>query len=449
LSADDARRLAEGLDIVGVAEILALPPEQRTDEQRENLRRFYLETADAEFRKVRGDLAETIGRYKQVDDAAPKMMVMAELPQPREAKILIRGQYDQPGEPVDAGVPGVLSALPAEAPRNRLGLAQWLLAPSHPLTARVAANRSWAVFFGAGLVETAEDFGIQGEAPSHPELLDWLAVEFMSPRSARTAWEEASSPGGESGAWDIKALLRLIVTSATYRQSSQASPGLLERDPKNRLLARGPRFRLPAESVRDNALAISGLLREKIGGPSVKPYQPPGLWEDVSVERRYKYVADKDEGLYRRSMYTFWKRTCPPPAMTAFDAPDRETCLIRRARTNTPLQALVLLNDPTYIESSRRFAERLMKEAGPTSAERLAHAFRLAVSRPPVPVEETILLGMYQDALQRYQRDPPSAEKLLGVGESPRDSTLERTELAAWTVLASIVLNLDETITKN
>ena len=253
---------------------------------------------------------------------------------------------------------------------------------------------------------------------------------------------------GEGG-WDIKALLRRIVTSATYQQSSHASPALLERDPKNRLLGRGPRFRLPAESVRDNALAISGLLRDKIGGPSVKPYQPAGLWEDVSVERRYKYIADKDDGLYRRSMYTFWKRTCPPPGMTAFDAPDRETCLIRRARTNTPLQALVLLNDPTYVESARKFAERLMKEAGPTPAERLALAFRLAVSRPPTAGEQQILLGLFQETLGRFQRDGAAAEKLLGVGDSPRDAKLDAAELAAWTVLASMILNLDETITKN
>jgi hypothetical protein len=243
--------------------------------------------------------------------------------------------------------------------------------------------------------------------------------------------------------------MRLIVTSSTYRQSSDASPALLERDPKNRLLARGPRFRLPAESVRDNALAISGLLREKIGGPSVKPYQPAGLWEDVSVERRYKYVADKDDGLYRRSMYTFWKRTCPPPGMTAFDAPDRETCLIRRARTNTPLQALVLLNDPTYIESSRKFAERLMREAGPTPSQRLELAFRVAVSRAPDASEKRIMLSLFDEARERFKNGAAAAAKLLEVGDSPRDQNLDTGELAAWTVLASILLNLDETITKN
>jgi hypothetical protein len=444
LNAEDAKQLAEGNDVARVSEILAVPPEKRSDADRETLRRFYLESVDAGFRKLQADLAETNRLYKQVDDAAPKTMVMAELPQPRATQILIRGQYDQPGEAVETGVPQVLSSLPADAPRNRLGLARWLLAPSHPLTARVAVNRWWSVFFGAGLVETAEDFGVQGEPPSHPELLDWLAVEFMSPPPPGPP----SLRGGEGG-WDIKALMRLIVTSATYRQTTDGSPALLERDPKNRLLARGPRFRLPAESVRDNALAISGLLREKIGGPSVKPYQPAGLWEDVSVERRYKYVADKDDGLYRRSMYTFWKRTCPPPGMTAFDAPDRETCLIRRARTNTPLQALVLLNDPTYIESSRKFAERTMNDAGPTPADRLEHAFRLAVSRSPNASEKQILLGLFEEALGRFQNDAAAAVELLEVGDSPRDPKLDTAELAAWTVLASLLLNLDETITKN
>ncbi|MGE5191372.1 MAG: DUF1553 domain-containing protein [Deltaproteobacteria bacterium] len=430
LSADDAQRLADGGDVAGLGEILALPPEKRSAEQREQLRRFYLETVDAEFRRAKIELAEAARRYQEVDSAAPKTMVMAELAQPRAAHILIRGQYDQPGEAVEVGVPAVFSSLPADAPLNRLGLARWLVQPSHPLTARVAVNRWWGMYFGMGLVETAEDFGVQGSLPSHPELLDRLATEFI-------------------GAWNIKALQRLIVTSATYRQSSQASPALIERDPKNRLLARGPRFRIPAESVRDNALAISGLLRDRIGGPSVKPYQPAGLWEEVSVERRYKYVPDKNDGLYRRSMYTFWKRTCPPPGMMAFDAPDRETCLIRRATTNTPVQALVLLNDPTYIESARKLAERLLKEAGPAPIERLTHAFRLAISRPPNGGEQRILLRLYYDSLARFHGDGAAAEKLLSVGDSPRDLQLDAAELAAWTTLASIVLNLDETITKN
>jgi hypothetical protein len=448
LTDDDARRLADGGD-VGLGEILALRPDNRSDGQRERLRRYYLESVDAEYRQARAELAETNRRYQETDNAAPKTMVMAELAEPRTAHILVRGQYDRPGDAVDAGVPMVLSSLSAHSPRNRLDLAHWLVGPSHPLTARVAVNRWWGMYFGAGLVETAEDFGVQGSPPSHPELLDWLATEFMAPEPRR-----ATPPGppllrGGGNGWNIKALQRLIVTASTYRQASHASTALLERDPKNRLLARGPRFRLAAEAVRDNALAISGLMRDRIGGPSVKPYQPAGLWEEVSVERRYKYVADKNDGLYRRSMYTFWKRTCPPPGMMAFDAPDRETCLIRRATTNTPLQALVLLNDPTYVECARKFAERLMKEGDPVPGERLAHAFRLAVSRPPTTGERQILLGLFQDSLARFRRDVAAADKLLAVGDSPRDPQLDVAELAAWTALASIVLNLDETITKN
>lgn len=446
LTADDARRVADGTDPVGLGEVLVIAPDQRTPEQREKLRRYFLDAVDVEYRAAKAELAEASRRHKEVDAAAPRTMVMAEIPEPRIAHILIRGQYDQPGEEVKTEVPAVLSTLPADAPRNRLGLAQWLTNPAHPLTARVAVNRFWGMYFGSGLVETAEDFGVQGEPPSHPDLLDWLAVEFAA-GSQRSAPPPAP-PLLRGGNWDVKALQKLIVTSATYRQSSNASPTIIERDPKNRLLARGPRFRLPAETVRDCALAIGGLLREQLGGPSVKPYQPAGLWEDVSVERRAKYVADKNEGLYRRSMYTFWKRTCPPPGMTAFDAPDRETCLIRRARTNTPLQALVLLNDPTYVESARKFAERLIKEAGPSPAERISHAFRLAMSRSPTAGEQRILLGLYQEAIDRFRRDRSAAEELVAVGDAPRDPGIDVTELAGWTTIASVVLNLDETISK-
>ncbi len=485
LSADDARRLAEGTDPAGLGEILAIPFDQRTAEQRDALRRYFLGDVDVDYRQATVELAETIRRAQEFDKTIPRTMVMAELPQPRTAHILVRGQYDKPGDAVESAVPAVLSPLPADALRNRLGLARWLTQPAHPLTGRVAVNRFWSIYFGAGLVETAEDFGVQGEPPSHPELLDWLAAEFVSPplskggqggvgegqtgvRSAgsdgndsdrqkfasggeRTGSDTPPGPplrrGGENG-WNVKALQRLIVTSATYRQSSNASGELIERDPRNRLLARGPRFRLPAESVRDGALAISGLLRERLGGPSVKPYQPAGLWEEVSVERRYKYVPDKNDGLYRRSMYTFWKRTCPPPGMTAFDAPDRETCLIRRARTNTPLQALVLLNDPTYVESSRRFAERILKEGGPTPAERLHYAYRLTLARLPTADEGRILLELYDASRDRFSRDAGAAEKLIAVGESAREPSLDAVELAAWTTLASTVLNLDEAVSK-
>jgi hypothetical protein len=366
---------------------------------------------------------------RQRNELGVPVMVMAELSPRRQTFVLKRGQYDQPGDKVDPGVPSLLPVLPKDAPANRLGLARWLVDPGHPLTARVAVNRFWAMYFGAGLVETVEDFGLQGDLPSHPELLDWLAAEFVA------------------SAWNVKALQKLIVSSATYRQSSHVTKELRERDPKNRLLGRASRLRLPAETIRDNALAVSGLLKDKVGGPSVKPYQPAGLWEDVSVNRGYKYVADRGDGLYRRSMYTFWRRTCPPPSMMLFDAPDRETCLFRRARTNTPLHALILLNDPTYLEASRKLAERVMHKTA-TSPERLALGWRLALARTPTAAEQAILLDMYRESLDKFQADPAAAAKLLAVGSSPRDVALNQAELAAWTTVMNVVLNLDETITK-
>ena len=349
---------------------------------------------------------------------------MAEQPKRRETFILKRGQFDQPSDKVEPGVPAFMPPLPKTAP-NRLALARWLVDPSHPLTARVAVNRWWAAYFGIGIVETVEDFGLQGELPSHPELLDWLATELI-----RTGW-------------DLKTMQKLIVTSATYGQASRVSSEHLAKDPKNRLLAHAPRHRLPAETVRDNALAISGLLKEKFGGPSVKPYQPAGLWEDVSVERRHKYVIDKGDSLYRRGLYTFWRRTVAPPGMTTFDAPNREYCVPRRSRTNTPLQALILLNDPTYVEAARVLAERMMKSDAP-----LGHAFRRAVSREPSAEERRILIRLYDDSLKRFRANPEAAAKLLAIGDWPRDRSLDAVELAAWTAVASTILNMDETISR-
>jgi hypothetical protein len=385
---------------------------------------------DAEYARLTVELLTVDRRRADLEKAVPTTMVMQELSSPRQTVVLKRGQYDQPGEPVKPGVPACLPRMPAGALPNRLGLARWLTAPRHPLTARVAVNRWWLGYFGAGLVETAEDFGSQGAWPSHPELLDWLATELV-----RTGW-------------DVKAMQRLIVTSATYRQSSRLTPELLQRDPHNRLLARGPRVRLPAETIRDQALFVSGLLAEKLGGPSVRPYQPNGLWQDVSVERRAIYQPSSGSDLYRRGLYTYWKRTCPPPAMTTFDAPDRETCVIRRARTNTPLQALVLLNDPTYVEAARKLAERVLHDGGPTTESRLAHAFRLTVARPPRPEEIRILGDVLGRARERFRRDGKAAAGLLAVGQSPRDVGLDAAELAAWASVASMILNLDETITK-
>ncbi len=360
---------------------------------------------------------------KQLLRTSPNTMVMAELPRPRETRLLKRGEYNQPGEKVDPGTPGCLPPMAADLPKDRLGLARWLVDPKNPLTARVAVNRLWQMLFGTGLVESSEDFGAQGEFPSHPELLDALAVDFV-----------------EKG-WDVKAMVRQIVLSATYRQSSKASHA-----PSNRLLARGPRFRMPAEMIRDSALAASGLLVEKIGGPSVFPYQPPGVWEAVASQEKGKYTAQEyrqgtGDDLYRRSLYTFWKRLAPPPAYSAFDAPTREVCTVRRQRTNTPLQALVTLNDPTFVEAARALAERAMK--GHSDEERATIAFRRVLARSPSEAEMSVLLKL---RAQRF--DPESARRLLAVGESRRDPSLDPVEHAAWTMVASAILNLDEALTK-
>jgi hypothetical protein len=430
LSAHDVNELATGLEAVGLIEILKARSSERTAAQRDQLRKYFLESVDAACRELSTQLADLTRQKEEIHKAFPATMVMAEMPQPRQAYLLKRGQYDQRGDALSAGVPASLPPLPSDAPANRLGLAKWLVDPAHPLTARVAVNRWWQMFFGAGLVETVEDFGAQGAWPTHPELLDWLAIELSQKQS-----------------WNVKAILKQIVLSSTYRQSSNVTPELLKRDPKNQLLARGPRFRLPAETIRDSALAMSGLLSPTVGGPSVRPYQPDGLWQDVSVERRAVYERDKGPDLYRRSMYTFWKRTCPPPGMTTFDAPDRETCTIRRARTNTPLQALVLMNDPTYLEAARKLAERAMV-GGDADEPRLIQLLELSVSRKPAAKESQVLLEMLAAARQKFLGSPGSAEKLLSVGDSPRNPKLDANELAAWTTLASVVLSLDETISK-
>ena len=429
VSAEEVRQIA---DFDTLRQILASPDEKRTPEQRANLTAYYLTTQDEPYRRLTAAAAAAQAARDAIDKSIPTTMVMQEMDKPRDTFILQRGQYDKPGEKVMAGTPDFLPPLPA-GPANRLTMARWLVDPSHPLTARVAVNRYWQMIFGTGLVKTAEDFGTQGERPSHPELFDWLAAEYM-----RTSW-------------DTKAMLRLIVTSAAYRQSSKVSPALKERDPENRLLARGARFRLQGEFVRDQALAVSGLLVDKIGGPSVHPYQPAGLWEELAFGGAFSaqtYVQDHGESLYRRGMYTFWKRTCPPPSLQAFDAPEREFCLVRRSVTNTPLQALTLMNDPTYVEASRRFAERIMKEGGTTPEQRIAFAYRLALGRSVRPTEVEAMLGLFNRQAVAFRLDPPGAKKLLAVGESPRDASLDTTDLAAWTTVASVLLNLDETITK-
>jgi hypothetical protein len=424
-----------------IARILALPPVTRTDPQRAELRKYYRTHVSKEARP----LAERLARLRKERDglraSIPTAMVMQETGS-RPTFMLIRGQYDKHGEKVTAGVPAFLPPLPEGMPVNRLALARWLVAPNHPLVSRVTVNRFWQTFFGTGLVKTAEDFGSQGEPPSHRELLDWLAVEFMRPGTDRRR------------PWDVKALVRLIVTSATYRQSSAVTAELVSKDPENRLLARGPRVRLPAEFIRDQALAVSGLLDRRLGGTSVSPYQPAGLWEELMSRADGKnftaqtYVQSHGRDLYRRTMYTFWKRTSPPPSLITFDAPDRETCTVRRARTNTPLQALVLMNDPTYVEASRKLAERMMCEGGPTPGGRIAFAFRATTARHPTDDETRQLNSLFDRELAVYRADKAAALKMLSVGESPRAPELDVAELAAWSTVAGVILNLDETVTK-
>jgi hypothetical protein len=323
----------------------------------------------------------------------------------------------------------VLPPLPQGAPNNRLGFAKWVVDPANPLMARVTMNRFWQHYFGTGIVKTVEDFGVQGERPSHPELLDWLATEFV-----RTGW-------------DVKAMQKLIVTSATYRQSSRGTPELAQRDPENRLLARGPRLRLAPEMVRDQALAASGLLVEKIGGPSVKPYQPAGLWKEVTMQG-LDYIQDHGEGLYRRSMYTFWKRTSAPPEMMNFDAAGRESCVVRESRTNTPLQALNLMNDVTFLEAARFIGQRMLKEGGNDDAARLRYGFRLVLAREPAAQELEILLDSLRFHRDKFATSPQEAEALLKQGESKTDASLNSRELASYASIASLILNMDEAVTK-
>jgi len=408
--------------------------ERLEKEHQTRLTEYFLKhDAPEKDRQLYSRLGELRKEREKIEKSITTTMAMAEMSKPRDTFILGRGQYDNRGDKVTSGVPSFLPPMSRDMPPNRLGLAKWILDPSNPLPARVAVNQYWQQYFGTGIVKTAEDFGSQNEPPSHPELLDWLATEFV-----RTGW-------------DIKAMQQLIVTSATYRQSSIASRELMERDPENRLLARGPRFRLPAEMIRDNALAISGLLNDKIGGPSVYPYQPKGLWEEMAFGEGYSgqsYTPSSGPDLYRRGMYTVWKRTVPPPSLTLFDAPDREKCTARRAVTNTPLQALALLNDPTYVEASRALAERTLRHGGKSDQARIDFAFKLATARIPDAQERAILLDSLKEFRTSYGKDADNANKLLSVGETKADASLAPRELAAWTTLASMILNLDETVTK-
>lgn len=371
------------------------------------------------------------GRLAKLEAEVPTTMVMGEKSPPRKTFVLNRGQYDQPSEvEVGAGLPVALGQWPDNLSRDRLGLAKWMTSGANPLTSRVTVNRLWQMHFGTGIVKSVEDFGAQGEWPTHPELLDWLATEFV-----RTGW-------------NLKAMHKQIVMSATYRQSSRVTPALLEADPANRLYARGPRFRLPAEMIRDHALSASGLLVSRIGGESVKPYQPPGLWGEVVFSNVPRFQQDHGAKLYRRSMYTYWKRSVPPPNMQVFDAPSREVCVLKRPSTNTPLAALVLMNDPTFVEASRKLAERVMRERD-TDAARVKRLHRLICGRQPTPAEQQLLLGTLNDLLEDFRAESDAAAELMTVGESVRDESLDLTELAAYASLANAVFCTDEAITRN
>ncbi len=417
-----------------VRQIVAAPAKNRTAAESAKLRQYYLETqAEQSVLVLRKQLLAARRRRRVFNETIPTVMVMHEMATPRQARILVRGEYDNLGEKVAAAVPKILPPLPSGAPNNRLGLAEWLVSRSNPLTARVTVNRFWQMLWGVGLVKTVDDFGSQGEWPSHPELLDWLAVEFM-----------------DSG-WDVKHIIKTMVMSAAYRQSANVTPELVKRDAENRLLARGPRFRLSAEAIRDQALAVSGLLVEKIGGPSVKPRQPAGLWKDLSGQ---EYQADEGDGLHRRSLYTFWKRTVSPPTMLLFDAPSREFCVVRRSRTNTPLQALALLNEATFVEASLGLARRMLAEGGPAPAAKLAFGFRLATARWPDQNESQVLLRVLEQQTQIFKNHPDQAAKLVegeskaGESKAAESKAGNTTELAAYATLANLILNLDETITK-
>ncbi|MDZ4782498.1 MAG: PSD1 and planctomycete cytochrome C domain-containing protein [Planctomycetia bacterium] len=421
-----------GDEALQLAPLLVLAADQRTPEQQKLVRNYFRRMNSPEWQQTQDEMAGLRQQKRDVEAQVPDTLVMEELPEAKEAFILVRGQYDKKGDPVVRDVPAVLPPLPEGTKPDRLALARWLVDPEQPLTARVTVNRFWQQYFGTGIVKTAEDFGFQGEWPSHPALLDWLASEFVT-----------------SG-WNVKAMQRLIVTSAAYRQSSHVTPELLQHDRENRLFTRGPRFRLEAEAIRDHALFTSGLLLEQIGGVrSVKPYQPPGLWEAVGFTSSNTAVFKQDHGgaLYRRSMYTFWKRTSPPPAMLIFDAPTREACTVRRARTNTPLQALTLMNDIQFVEAARNLATRILLQGGGTTEERIAFAFRISTSRQPTDEEIAVLRDVYQQQLAEYQAAPEAAMKLISLGESPRPEHADASELAAWTMVANLILNLDESVT--
>ena len=420
-----------------------------------------VEAAQKQYDTVRKQVRELESKLNALKPLA--VPVMRELPteKRRPSFIFVKGNHLTPGDAVEPGLPASFHAVPtttaAQKNLDRLALARWIVDPKNPLTARVAVNRIWAQLFGIGLVETEEDFGIQGSPPSHPELLDWLAVSFAEGRpetgdlrleSNKTSLTPVSSLSSPVTPWDVKALIKQIVTSATYRRSSHVSATALKLDPRNRLLGRAPRFRLEAELVRDQALALSGLLSKKIGGPSVFPPQPAGMWQAAFNGER-TWTTSPGEDKYRRGLYTFWRRTVPYPSMATFDAPSRETCSVRRIRTNTPLQAFVTLNDPVYVEAAQALARRIVREGGSSTDERLRFALRLCTGREPQAEQVAPLAALLDDELQHYRSDPKATAALTSAPLGPLPKELDAAEIAAWTVVANVLLNLDAVLTRS
>ncbi|MEC9096658.1 MAG: DUF1553 domain-containing protein, partial [Planctomycetota bacterium] len=424
----DTANAAYPEEIAGISE---KKREQWTEQEAEKVFAFYLENeylvSNPDVRKLKAELSAVEAKISALKSAQPTTMVMVQKSEPNPAYVLMRGDFQAPGEEVQPDVPSIFPRMSSEQPRNRLGLAYWLTDPEHPLVSRVVVNRLWKQLFGTGLVKTLGDLGTQGERPTHPALLDWLAVEFI-----------------ESG-WDVKHLQKLMLTSATYQQASRYTGLYDEVDPENRLLSRASRFRLSAEEIRDNALAISGLLTDKVGGPSVRPYQPSDYYSDKIGQG---WDQSRGEDLYRRGVYTYWRRTTVYPAFQIFDAPSREFCTVNRPRTNTPLQALVLMNDPTYVEAARVFAQRILAEGGNSTESRFVFAFQTAVARRPDAQELEVLQRLYRQQHEIYKQDNDAAMKVVSVGESSIPEGLDLTEHAVWTTLASIILNLDETVTR-
>jgi hypothetical protein len=410
-----------------LTQCLLLPWDALSETQRIQLLQYYLANYDATHIELLSELKRRREEQGAFVEGIPEIMTMREMPQPRTTYVLRRGAYDARGEVVEPGVPACLPPWPKDQPRNRLGLARWLTDPQHPLLARVSVNRFWQAFFGRGLVSTAGDFGSQGEQPTHPELLDWLARHYV-----------------DSG-WNTKELVRLIVTSQTYRQDSDCSPQHRALDPENRWLARGVSYRLPAEMIRDNVLSVSGLLVGPPGGPPVKPYQPDGLWEEKSG---LAYVRDKGEGSHRRSLYTFWKRTSPPPAMMTLDAPTREVCVARRQATSSPLQALVFWNDPQYVEAARALAERVLAMRLNSPQKDLDTLFRLLTGRHANPAELAVLQRFLDEQQAYFSADAQRATQFLSIGDHACAAGLDPIRLAALAAVAESLLSYDQTVMK-